>query len=456
VEDTSITYKANETIDNENYWYYTINNPEVGNWTFKVRAIDVPQEGENITFTCVDRTAVSTIDRPPTIAQSPASPDTTKNGVAKTVTYTTGDPDGDAVNFGAAPYYNVDKPIAGTAVLNPATGILTFTPDYADIANSPFTFTVTAHSGSPELTASVTTVFAVIYARKRGDVNGNGVDPGDATSVLRICVGLDPEPEPGTDAFYGSDANADGTISPIDASWVLYYLVNDEYPNHTVPKISGTGAVSFAKATTTTDENKDQVIDLPLVLTKSSGIVSAFVNVNIDNSVADVKYVNAKLPEGSSMLYNYKNSILKIAIAGIHELANGTMVNIGIILKNKEVKLDVNGFAQLNDNEEIALENTSIREIPFLYALQNNYPNPFNPTTTVQYQIPENTQVRLVVYDMLGQIVRTIVDEAQEAGYYSVEWDGRNNNGESVSSGVYIYRIQVGSFVTSKKMNFIK
>jgi hypothetical protein len=402
------------------------------------------------------------VDRPPTIAQSPASPDTTKNGVAKTVTYTTGDPDGDAVHFGAAPYYSVDKPIVGTAVLNPATGILIFTPAYADIANSPFTFTVTAHSGSPELTASVTTVFTVIHARKRGDVNGNGVDPGDATSVLRICVGLDPEPAPGTDGFYGADANADGTISPIDASWVLYYLVNDEYPNHTLPKISGTGAVSFAKATATTDENKDQVVDLPLVLTKSSGVVAAFVSVNIDNAIVDVQYVNAKLPEGSSMLYNYKNGTLRIAIAGIHELANGTMVTIGIRLKNKEAKLDISGFARLNDNEAIALGNTSIREIPFSYGLQNNYPNPFNPTTTIQYQIPDNAHVRLVVYNMLGQIVRTIVDQPQEAGYYSVQWDGRNNYGGSVSSGIYVYRIsavrdgQAGSFVASKKMNLIK
>jgi hypothetical protein len=214
--------------------------------------------------------------------------------------------------------------------------------------------------------------------------------------------------------------------------------------------------VSFAKATATTDENKAQVLDLPVVLTKSSGIISAFVNVNIDNSKGDVKYVKAKLPEGSSMLYNYKNNTLKIAIAGIHELANGTMVSIGISLKNKEAKLDISGVAQLNDNEKILLGNALIREIPTSYGLQNNYPNPFNPTTTVKYQIPENTHVRLVVYNMLGQIVRTIVDQPQEAGYYSIQWDGRNNYGESVSSGIYIYRIQAGSFVASKKMNLIK
>jgi hypothetical protein len=335
---------------------------------------------------------------------------------------------------------------------------------------SPYGITVADFDldGKPDLintneNSNTVSIFRNTITIKRGDGNGDGnVAPNDATSILRICVGLDPEPAPGTDNFYGADANASGTISPVDASWVLYYLVNDQFPNGSLPRINGTGAVAFAKATATTDENKDQIIDLPLVLTKSSGVVSAFANINIDNSIADVQYVNAKLPEGSSMLYNYKNSILKIAIAGIHELANGTMVTIGIRLKNKEAKLNISGFAQLNDNEKITLGNISIREIPTSYALQNNYPNPFNPTTTIKYQIPENAHVRLVVYNMLGQRVRTIVDQPQEAGYYSVQWDGKNNYGVSVSSGIYVYRIsavrdgQAGSFITSKKMNLIK
>jgi hypothetical protein len=311
-------------------------------------------------------------------------------------------------------------------------------------------------------TWSFRTADYAVPTRKRGDVNGNGVDPGDATSILRIIVGLDPEPAPGTDAFYGADANADGTISPIDASWVLYYLVNDEYPNHTLPKVSVSSTIAFGKISENTVENKGQVIDLPLVLTKSGGVISAYVDLHIDNSVADVQYVNAKLPEGSSMLYNYKHSALKIAIAGIHEMADGTIIHVGISLKENEARLEVSGIAKLNDNPDIALENVSIREIPTSFAIQNNYPNPFNPTTTIKYQIPENAHVRLVVYNTLGQRVRTIVDQPQEAGYYSVEWDGRNNYGESVSSGIYVYRIsamrdgQAGSFVASKKMNLIK
>jgi hypothetical protein len=162
------------------------------------------------------------------------------------------------------------------------------------------------------------------------------------------------------------------------------------------------------------------------------------------------------------MFYNYKNSILKIAIAGTHELANGTMATIGIHLKNKEARLEVSGLAQLNDNEPIALGSATVREIPTSFALHNNYPNPFNPTTTIKYQIPENARVKIVIYNMLGQLVKTIVDEAEEAGYYSVQWDGKNEYGVNVTSGVYVYRISAvqdgksGSFVAAKKMSLVK
>jgi hypothetical protein len=326
-----------------------------------------------------------------------------------------------------------------------------------------YSFRITAIDSKGNESAYSNEVNATPRARKHGDANNSGsVAPDDATAILRMCVGLDDEPALGTDAFYGADANNSGNISPVDASWVLYYVINDEYPNHSLPKASASSAIAFGKASVSAVEDKGQVIDVPLMLTNSGSVISAYVDLNIDNSVADVKYVNASLPEGSSMLYNYKNSALRIAIAGIHELANGTMVTIGISLKNKEAKLDISGFAQLNDNENITLGNTSIREIPTSYSLQNNYPNPFNPTTTLKYQIPENTHVRFVVYNMLGQVVRTLVDQPQEAGYYSVQWDGKNDYGVSVTSGIYVYRIsavrdgQAGSFVAAKKMNLIK
>jgi hypothetical protein len=95
-------------------------------------------------------------------------------------------------------------------------------------------------------------------------------------------------------------------------------------------------------------------------------------------------------------------------------------------------------------------------EIPSVFALFQNYPNPFNPSTTIRYQLPVPVKVRLVLYNVLGQAVRTLVDADQQAGTYALEWDGVNDNGLRVGSGVYFYRIEAGSFVQNRKMTFLK
>ena len=97
-----------------------------------------------------------------------------------------------------------------------------------------------------------------------------------------------------------------------------------------------------------------------------------------------------------------------------------------------------------------------IAEIPTEFGLDQNYPNPFNPTTTIKYALKENVQVTLKVYNMLGQEVRTLVNGWQEAGYKQVVWDGLNNNGSPVASGIYIYQIQAGDFVKAYKMILMK
>jgi hypothetical protein len=102
----------------------------------------------------------------------------------------------------------------------------------------------------------------------------------------------------------------------------------------------------------------------------------------------------------------------------------------------------------------IRFENTP--DIPEEYALAQNYPNPFNPTTQIQFSIPEQANVTLTIYDITGREVTKLVNEALGTGMYTATWDGRNANGQLVSSGVYLYRIQAGSFVQTKRMVFIK
>jgi hypothetical protein len=89
--------------------------------------------------------------------------------------------------------------------------------------------------------------------------------------------------------------------------------------------------------------------------------------------------------------------------------------------------------------------------LPTSFALSQNYPNPFNPTTAINYQLPTQRHVTLVVYDMLGREVATLVNEFKHPGAYTVQWDG-----SGLASGVYFYRLSAGSFVQLKKMLLLK
>ena len=94
---------------------------------------------------------------------------------------------------------------------------------------------------------------------------------------------------------------------------------------------------------------------------------------------------------------------------------------------------------------------------PEVFALANNYPNPFNPATTIKYALPQAADVELTVYNVVGQPVRTLVAEHQSAGRYVVEWDATNDNGHSLSSGMYFYRLEAsGDFLKTKKMLLLK
>jgi hypothetical protein len=94
--------------------------------------------------------------------------------------------------------------------------------------------------------------------------------------------------------------------------------------------------------------------------------------------------------------------------------------------------------------------------LPITFDLKQNYPNPFNPTTTIKYQLPKKADVKIVIYNMLGQVVRTVVDKAVDAGFHQVVWDGLNDTGNRVSTGVYIYRMETDKFVKAHKMIMMK
>lgn len=114
---------------------------------------------------------------------------------------------------------------------------------------------------------------------------------------------------------------------------------------------------------------------------------------------------------------------------------------------------------------EITITNPKVRqlilakaasELPTEFRLHQNYPNPFNPATTIRFEIPEETRTYLNIYNMLGQRIRTLVNEIKQPGIYSVVWDGSAESGEVAATGIYIYQIKAGDFKQSKKLLLLR
>ena len=95
-------------------------------------------------------------------------------------------------------------------------------------------------------------------------------------------------------------------------------------------------------------------------------------------------------------------------------------------------------------------------EIPTVFTLHQNYPNPFNPVTTLRYDLPDNNHVKLTIYDLNGREINRLVNTDQPAGHKSVQWNATDMHGKPVSAGVYLYQIQAGEFVQTRKMVLLK
>ena len=121
---------------------------------------------------------------------------------------------------------------------------------------------------------------------------------------------------------------------------------------------------------------------------------------------------------------------------GSIDIVGGTLVNstyVGLPLRVKKAKA-----------------------LPTVAALHQNYPNPFNPSTEIRFDIPTAREVRLEIYNQLGQSIRTLVDQRMKAGAYTFKWNGADERGNSVASGVYFFNLDAGNFSQIRKMTLVK
>ncbi|HAL57866.1 MAG TPA: hypothetical protein DCP63_15735 [Bacteroidetes bacterium] len=251
-------------------------------------------------------------------------------------------------------------------------------------------------------------------------------------------------------------------MTAYDASLILQFVAGiiTTFPSNGA--VTGDDAAGLSKSTSTGSilwgepQTNAEVVTFPVKLADAVGVTSMQFTLKVDQSAASIEGISANLPEDWTMLYKVSNGELTVAMAGVTPLASGDVGVVSFKMKSREARLNIRGEGFVNENTSSALAVAEVAMIPTEFALQQNYPNPFNPSTTIKYQIPQDHQVNLVIYNLQGQKIRTLVAEQQKAGFYSVQWDGRNDVGQNVATGMYLYRVQAGSFVASHKMLLIK
>ncbi|MDP4172578.1 MAG: S8 family serine peptidase [Bacteroidota bacterium] len=182
--------------------------------------------------------------------------------------------------------------------------------------------------------------------------------------------------------------------------------------------------------------------DLDVILTDPNGQIIN-VDVNADNA-----------PDGQTLKMP-EIVTLTNPIAGTWK---ATVIGYTVFSRNEEFHLYnlLNGKQIFQKKASPEITESVDKLIPAEFGLQQNMPNPFNPTTIIKYDLPLDTYTTLKVYNSLGQLVRVLVDEFKTAGYHSVLFNGKDSNGNGLSSGIYIYQLNSGQFVKSGKMIMLK
>ena len=301
------------------------------------------------------------------------------------------------------------------------------------------------------------TACAVPYTSGDTDFDSN-VSLSDLLSVADFVLEAS---VPTEDQFRGADVNNDRFINIQDVVLI-------------VDIIYGSSARMLASST-------ESIAELSM---HNGGGTSLLLDLAYDGYVRGIQFdLSADLSEvmfGAPMLHEFQEGLL----INSHTLEDGTTRVLAVNLnggllpfssdgfitipvtmntgRGDRVKVDIDDIQLIDHNGESIPVNAkgdgsvALELIPMQYALYQNFPNPFNPVTEIQFDIPDISAVQLVVYNLMGQEVRRLVNGELQAGYHRVVWDGLNDQGEPVSTGVYIYSLTSPSFHSTKKMVLLK
>lgn len=294
--------------------------------------------------------------------------------------------------------------------------------------------------------------------RKKGDVNNDGkINAADAILALRISAGLrTATPE----EFWAADINDDGKVKSNDAIIILREATKPSAPGKEFIVSGGRNtSVALGEAHGVAGES----ITVPLRVDDPDILAGGDISIAYDSSV--LRAVSVSSESDMLMAFNLAEpGLVHIAFANSGGLDDDAIASLefGIIaddvspLAFRDVEL-YGGDALPIDVRKIDGQFASWAIPPEHSALLQNFPNPFNPETWIPYQLREDSEVTIRIYDATGGLVRGLELGHKSAGLYvsrdrAAYWDGRNETGEAVASGVYFYAIQAGEFAATRKM----
>lgn len=316
-------------------------------------------------------------------------------------------------------------------------------------------------SGTFGGTVTYTHTGSVSTLKGDADLDGN-VDYDDITVMAQHVAGSDTLTG---QAFTNANVDSDSDVDANDISATINYIINGTWsisPN----VVASSSGVSFEAVS---EDNVGQIY-LPFSVSDASTdkkVTSVEFIIIYDEEELDYQSFKGSV-EGEGVFVNASkvdDGIAKFVFASGEGIDKSSEIGKFILKKNVINPVsEITSVYRVNDGDPQegptfkmdAITDVEEEELPSEYDLTQNYPNPFNPTTTINYAIPEASYVTVKIYNMLGQEVKTLVAEEMTAGKYNIAWNGRNEAGQKVSSGTYIYRIVAGDFVQAKKMILLK
>ncbi len=292
------------------------------------------------------------------------------------------------------------------------------------------------------------------------DSGVKGFDLTDTSEVFNV-------PIPGSGQIDGITTDTSGNLYVIDGTYRRIYKIKLSTQTYNI--FANSGLPVYPQDCIFDEENNRLIVvawapNAPIqAVNLSDSSVSTIVATtfrNFDGIISDQFgniYVSSHstFPYNNGKIYKYDKNFANPPVS----ISSGHSEPAGLGYNSRDNILAVPNYGS-NSIDYIQIIPSSIQQesinIGDRFKLFHNYPNPFNPETNISYQLAQQDKVTITIFNSLGQKVKTLLDENQSQGYYSITWDGKNETGRTMSSGVYFYQLKTNSKIEMKKMIMIK